>query len=98
MELGEFGQCVLELRPCGVVVCRQRCETQRGHVPTALLAPTVQALGPGPLLHIACAVPLMDTGHTKSGLACACLERPAEGVSGHSVGLALHCFFLWSRN
>lgn len=42
------------------------------------------------LWHTACAVSLVDTGHTKSGLAACLLRVPGRG----SVGRVLHWFFL----
>lgn len=57
---------------------------QCGSAPTALPAPTVQSPGLVLLRHIACAVPLVDTGHTESGLQCL-LRVPGRG----SVGLVL---------
>lgn len=98
-DSGEFGKCVFDLRPCGVAACGEWCETQLGHVLTALPAPAVQSLGPcAPFAHCMCC-PLDGPWTLNLGLPCACLERPAEGPwalcgSSTCTGSSL----LWSRS
>lgn len=74
-----------------MAVCSECCETV--WTCTASLACrhcTVPARALVLLWHIACAVSLVDTGHTKSGLAACLLRVPGRG----SVGRVLHWFFL----
>lgn len=68
------GGCVFKLRSCDVIACGS-VKHKHGCALTASLNPTMQPLGPVLLLDNACAVSMLDAGHTKlGGLSCACLE------------------------